>query len=102
MNNLANCAAIASLLTGLALAQTAARPQTSVDPSRQPMLVKFQDLKWQKLWDQPCNDKGEYTQNAFTHNEHVTEATNLMISKPEKFYIRRQLHTVIKKIYVCT
>ncbi len=102
MNNLANCAAIASLLTGLALAQTAARPQTSVDPSRQPMLVKFQDLKWQKLWDQPCNDKGEYTEIAFSRIDPVTGATDLMIRNPAKCYVRRHWHTANERIYVLT
>ncbi len=35
MNNLAHSAAIASLLSGLALAQTAARPQTPAPPAEQ-------------------------------------------------------------------
>lgn len=100
MKNAASTVAIASLMTGLALAQAATRPQATVDRSQEPKLVKFQDLKWEKLWDRPCNDKGEYTEIAFSRIDPTTGATDLMIRNPAKCYVRRHWHHANERIYV--
>lgn len=97
MKRLANAVVMASLLMGLALAQTGPQPQTSVDPSRQPMFIKFENLKWEKI----TLPQGDCTPElAYLRVDPKTQAAALIIRHPANCYVPKHWHSANEIITV--
>ncbi len=71
-------------------AQASRQHGTSADPSRQPMNVKFQDVKWDRI----VPEMGEGSPRiSILRVDPRTQATQLMIWTPRNFHVPRHWHS---------
>ena len=92
-----------SVLGGLVFAQTPQRPQTSQDASAHHLNVKFQDMKWERIFPELGERSSEIT---VLHVDPKTQATQLMIRVPKDFHVPKhwhranETHTIISGTFI--
>lgn len=87
MKYVRNLLVLACVLTAVALAQT---PPSAPEPNTVPVNIKFEDVKWQKIFPDWSQGSPEI---AFLRVDPRTHATQLMIRAPKNFYVPRHWHT---------
>ena len=90
MKKLLNAVAIICVFAGSLLAQTAGVRPTPADSSLHPLFIKFQDVKWERMFPEMGDDSPEIT---ILRVDPKTQATQLMIRNPKAIHVLRHWHT---------
>lgn len=90
MKNLRGLLVAICTLTAVTFAQTSQRSQSKPLPPVGPLNIKFEDVKWEKIFPDWPEGSPEI---AFLRVDPKTKATQLMIRAPKHFHVPRHWHT---------